>query len=68
MVAYLPHHRRWDPDAHIHIDGSTIPGNPILGAAVADPINSTTTHISVKSQEERHTINIAELAAITVAL
>ena len=33
-----------------------------------DPITHTTTHIEIKLQCERHTINRAELTAITLAL
>ena len=33
-----------------------------------DPATHTTTHIEIKSHHERHTINRAELAAITLAL
>ena len=39
-----------------------------MGASIVNPKTQTTTHIEIKSQPERHTINKAELAAITVAL
>jgi ribonuclease HI len=39
-----------------------------LGASIVNPRTHTTTHIEIKSQPERHTINRAELAAITLAL
>ena len=42
--------------------------NPTLGAGVPNPNTLITTHIGIKSQPERHTINKAELAAIAVAL
>ncbi len=57
----------WDPSDFIYTDGSQIKGNPVLGAAIIYPKTHTTTHIEIKSQEERHTIYRAELAAITIA-
>jgi hypothetical protein len=42
-------------------------GNPTLGASIVNPHTQTTTNIDMKSHPERHTINMAELAAITVA-
>ena len=45
-----------------------VKGNPTLGAGVVNPKTNTITHIDIKSQPERHTINRAELAAIVVAL
>jgi hypothetical protein len=39
-----------------------------LGAGVVNPRTQNVTHIDIKSQKERHTINRAELAAITSAL
>ncbi len=42
--------------------------HPTLGASIVNPNTQTTTHIEVKSQPKRHTINRAELAAITLAL
>jgi ribonuclease HI len=39
-----------------------------LGVSIVNPNTQTTTHIEIKSQPERHTINRAELAAITLAL
>jgi ribonuclease HI len=41
---------------------------PRLGGIHSQPEYKTTTHIEIKSQPERHTINRAELAAITLAL
>jgi ribonuclease HI len=38
--------------------------NPTLGAGVTNPNTLIITHIDIKSQPERHTINRAELAAI----
>ena len=35
---------------------------------MVNPRTYSNTHIDIKSQPERHTINIAELAAIAVAL
>jgi ribonuclease HI len=52
----------------IYTKGSQITGNPTLGTSIVDPKHNTITHIEIKSQPERHTINIAELAAITTAL
>ena len=43
-------------------------GTPHLGASIVNPQTQTTTRIEIKSQPERHIINRAELAAITVAL
>jgi hypothetical protein len=63
-----PHVRKWDPKSFVYTDGSHVKGNPVLGAGVVNPITNTNTHIQIKSQPERHTINKAELAAITVAL
>jgi hypothetical protein len=48
--------------------GSQTKGNPTLIAGVVIPRTSTITLIDIKSQTERHTINRAELAAITEAL
>ncbi len=39
-----------------------------MGAFIINPSTQTTTYIEIKSQPERHTINRAELAAITLAL
>jgi ribonuclease HI len=39
-----------------------------LGASVVDPLNNITIYIEIKSQQERHTINRAKLAAITTTL
>jgi ribonuclease HI len=50
------------------MDGSLVKGNPILGASIVDPRTQTTTYIEIKSQPKRHTINRAELAAITLPL
>ena len=43
-------------------------GNPILGASIVNPRTNTITHIEIKSQPERHTINRVELMALTIAL
>jgi ribonuclease HI len=50
------------------MNGSQKAGNPTQGASVMNPHAQTTSNIEIKSQSERHTINKAELAAITVAL
>jgi len=50
------------------MDGSLVTGNPTLGTSIVNPTTHTTTHIEIKSRPERHTINRAELAAITLAL
>ena len=52
----------------MYTNGSQVTGNPILGASVVDPKHNIITHIEIKSQPERYTINRAELAAITSAL
>jgi ribonuclease HI len=39
-----------------------------LGASIVIPKTHTTTHIEIESQPKRHTINQAELAAITIVL
>jgi ribonuclease HI len=62
------HNRKWDPKDFIYTDGSQVKGNNTLGAGVINPRTHTITHIDIKSQIGRHTINRAELAAITVAL
>jgi len=56
------------PTEFIYTDGSQVTGNLALGASIGNPTMQTTTHIESKSQPERHTINRAELAAITIAL
>jgi ribonuclease HI len=56
------------PDSFIYTDGSQKPGNSTLGASIVNPRTQTTTHIGVKSEQERHTINKSELASITVVL
>jgi ribonuclease HI len=61
-------HAAWTPTDFIYTYGSQIAGNPTLGASVVDPKHNTITHIETKSQPKRHTINKAELAAITTAL
>jgi ribonuclease HI len=61
-------HEAWNPSDFIYTDGSQKSGNPALGASVVNPHTQTTTHIKTNSQPERHTMNIAELAAITIAL
>jgi ribonuclease HI len=45
-----------------------VTGNPALGTSIVNPRTHTTAHIEIKSQPERHTINRAELTAITIAL
>ena len=50
------------------IDGSQNAGNSTLGASIVNPHTQTTTHIEIKSQLERHTLNMAELSAIIAAL
>ncbi len=62
------HNRRWNPRDFVYTDGSQVKGNPKLGAGVVNPRINSITHIYVKSQQERHTITRAELAAISVAL
>jgi ribonuclease HI len=63
-----PYHAAWNPKDFIYTDGSLITCNPTLGASIVNPKTHTTTHIEIKSQPERQTINRAELAAITMAL
>ncbi len=63
-----PYYAEWDPKEYVYKDGSLVTGNPTLGASIVDPGAQTTTHIQIKSQPERHTINRAELEAITIAL
>jgi len=52
---------------HLH---GRIPGymQPTMGASIVSPRTHTTTHIEIKSQPERHTINRVELAAIIIVL
>ena len=63
-----PHNRKWNPKEFVYTDGPQVKGNNALGAGMFNPRTQTITHIDIKSQKERHKINIAELAAITVAL
>ncbi len=63
-----PYRAAWNQKNYIYTDGSLVTGNPILGASIVNPRTQATTHIEIKSQPERHTINRAELAAITLAL
>ena len=63
-----PFQAAWNPNNYIYTDGSQKRGNPTLGASIVNPSANTTTHIDVKSQPERHTINRAELTAITLTL
>jgi hypothetical protein len=63
-----PFQAAWDPNDYIYTDGSQKSGNPTLGASIVNPSTHTTTHIDVKSQHERHTINKAELTIITITL
>jgi hypothetical protein len=58
----------WNPKDFVYTDGSQVKGNATLGAGMVNPRTHTITHLDVKSQPERHTINLAEQAAITVAL
>jgi len=63
-----PFQAAWNPDNFIYTDGSQKTVNPTLGASIINPLARTTTHIEIKSKPERHTINRAELAAITMIL
>jgi len=63
-----PFHAAWDPYDFIYTVGSQKAGKSIMVASVVNPHAQITTHIEIKSQPERHRINRAELAAITVAL
>jgi hypothetical protein len=64
----IPHNRKWNPKDFVYTDGSQIKGNNTLGAGVVNPRTEQVTYIEIKFQNERHTINRAELAAITTAL
>jgi hypothetical protein len=63
-----PYHAACDPTDFIYTDGSLVTGNPTLGASIVNPTSHTTTHMEIKSQPERHTINRPELVAITLAM
>jgi ribonuclease HI len=63
-----PHNRKWDSKEIAYTAGSQVKGNNTLGAGVVNPRTHTITHIGINSQTEKHMINRAELAAITVAL
>jgi ribonuclease HI len=63
-----PYLAAWNRKAYIYTGGSLVTGNPTLGASIVNPSTQNTTHIEIKSQPERHTINRAELVAITLAL
>ena len=61
-------HAAWHPKDFIYTDGSQDTENPTLGASIVSITTDITTRIDIKSHHERHTINRAELAAITLAL
>jgi ribonuclease HI len=63
-----PHNRKCNPKDFVYTDGSQVKGNNTLRAGVVNPRIEQATHIEIKSQNERRTINRAELAAITTAL
>ena len=63
-----PYHAAWNPTDFIYTYGSPVTSSPTLAASIVNPRTHTTTHIKIKSQPERHTINRTELAAITIAL
>jgi hypothetical protein len=63
-----PHNRKLNPKDFVYTYGSQVKGNNTLGVGVVKPRTQNVTHIYIKSQKERHTINGAELAAITLAL
>jgi len=63
-----PYQAVWNPTDFVYTDGSLVTRNPTLEASIVNPKTHTTTHIEIKSQPERHTINRTELAAITLAL
>ena len=63
-----PYRAAWNPKEYIYTDGSLVTGNPTLGASIVNPSTQATTHIEIKSQPERHSINRAEIAAIILAL
>jgi ribonuclease HI len=63
-----PYRAAWNPKEYIYTDGSLVTCNPILGASIINLSTKITTHIEIKSHPKRHTINRAELAAITLAL
>jgi ribonuclease HI len=50
------------------MDSSQVKGSPTMGAGVVNPKTNCITHIGIKSQPKRNTINRAELADIVVAL
>ena len=62
------HIRKLDPTQYIYTDGSLITGNPTLGAGIIYPETGQTIRMKIASDPIRHTINRAELAAITHAL
>ncbi len=68
MLHTKPHNRKWSFREFVYTNGSQIKDNLIFGAGVVNPRANTITHIEIESQAKRHTINRAELAAITVAL
>ena len=63
-----PYHAAWNQTDFIYTNGPLVTCNPTLGASIVNPRTHNTTHILINSQPERHTINRAELAAITMAL
>jgi hypothetical protein len=58
------HSRKWNPKDFVYMDGSQVKGNPTLGAGGTNPKTLITTHIDIKSQPKRHTINRAEAVAL----
>ena len=62
------HQQKLDPESYIYTNGSLITGKPTLGAAITYPRDNSTIKMKVISDPIRHTINRAELAAITQAL
>jgi hypothetical protein len=63
-----PHRKKWNPKEFVYTCGSQVKDNNSMGAGVVIPRTQSVTHIDIKLQKERHTINRAELVAITLAL
>ena len=63
-----PHNIKWNPKDFVYTNGSQVNGKTTLGAGVVNPRTHTITHIDIKSEKERQTINKAEQAIITATL
>ena len=68
IIYTKPHNRKRNPKDFVYTDGSQVKGNNTLGTGVVNPRTQRAAHVEIKAHKERHIINKAELAAITLAL